>query len=125
EAIRVVAFRQDGFDGEIAVTATSLPEGVTASEFIIGPAANSGLLVLSAAANASGKIGQIQIIGKSKIANAEVARTARPAHPLSPVPFAQPNNPGQPSLASRLTDSLPVVVSDAESSRVSMILQDP
>lgn len=125
EAVRVVAFRQDGFDGEITVTATGLPEGVTASEFIIGPQANAGLLVLTADANAGGKMGQIQIVGKSKIADKEITRMARPAHPLSPVPFAQPNNPGQPSLASRLTDNLPVVVSDAEIARVAMKLQDP
>ncbi len=114
EAVRVVAFRQDGFDGEITVTATGLPEGVTASEFTIGPSTNSGLLVLSADANAGGKIGQIQVIGKSKFADKEITRTARPAHPLAAVPFAQPNNPGQPSLASRLTDNLSVVVSDTE-----------
>ena len=125
EAVRVVAYRQDGFDGEIAISASGLPEGVTASEFIIGPAANAGLLVLTAAANAPAKIGELKIVGKSKVGEKELVRSARPGHPLSAVPFAQPNNPGQPSLASRLTQTLPVVVSESESARVAVKLEDP
>jgi hypothetical protein len=51
--IRVLAFRQDGFDDEIRVTATQLPAGVTCTDAIIGPASHVGMLVLSAAANAA------------------------------------------------------------------------
>jgi hypothetical protein len=125
EAVRVVAFRQDGFDGEIIVNATGMPEGVTASETIIGPAANAGLLVVTCDANAPGKLGHLRIVGKSKIGDKEIARQARPSHPLAAVPFAQPQNPGQPSLPSRLTDTLPVLVSESESARIVMKLDDP
>lgn len=125
EAVRVVAFRRDGFDGPIHVTATGLPNGVTASELTIGPASHSGLLVLTAAAGAPGGIGQLQIVGKAVVAGKELTRSARPGHPLQPVLFTQPNNPGQPSLLSRLTDSLPVAVSEAEKARVVLTLADP
>ena len=52
-AIRVVAFRRDGFDGEIKVTATNLPTGVTCHDAVIGPARNAAALVLAAAPNAA------------------------------------------------------------------------
>lgn len=125
EAVRVVVFRQDGFDGEISLSASGLPEGVTASETIIGPAANSGLLVLTADPQAAGKVGELQILGKSKWGHQEITRIARPSHPLSAVPFAQPNNAGQPSLAARLTDQLPIVVSDTETARIVVKLEEP
>ncbi|MCA9172976.1 MAG: PPC domain-containing protein [Planctomycetales bacterium] len=125
EAIRVIAYRQDGFDGEIRVSASGLPGGVTASEFVIGPASFVGTLVLSADANAPGGIGQLRVTGKATVGGAEVTRVARPAHPLQPVPFAQPNNPGQPSLTGRLAADLPVVVSEGETARVVMKLEDP
>lgn len=125
EAVRVVAYRQDGFDGEIKISASGLPAGVTASEFIIGPASNSGALILSCDANAAGAVGQLQITGTAVLQGREVSHVARPGHPLQAVPFAQPNNAGQPSLTGRLADSLPVVVSDAETAPVVLKLDDP
>jgi len=58
EAIRVTAFRQDGYDGEIHVTAAGLPKGVTGSEVVIGPANDYAILVLTAA-DGSGHEGDI------------------------------------------------------------------
>jgi len=125
EAIRVLAFRQDGYDGEIRVSVSGLPGGVTAPEVVIGPGSQVTSVVLSAAADAPAGIGKLQIVGKGKVADREVTRVARFGQPLQAVPFAQPNNAGQASLAARLTDSLLVVVSDAEKARVAFRLDDP
>jgi hypothetical protein len=125
ETVRVVVFRQDGFDGEIQLTAEGMPPGVSASEFLIGPAANMGMLVLTAEAGAAGGTGNLRITGKAKVGDRDVARVARLAHPLQAVPLTQPGNNGQPGVASRLTDDLLVVVSDTETARVAMTLEDP
>ena len=77
EMIEVLAFRRDGFDGEITVTAENLPAGVTATPIILGPAASTGLLVLSAAEGAAEGLSLISVTGKAKIGQADVARVAR------------------------------------------------
>ena len=77
EMIGVMAFRQDGFDGEITVTAEGLPAGVTCHEAIIGPKANSAQLVLQSTDAAAAWTGTIRIVGKAKIANADATRVAR------------------------------------------------
>lgn len=125
EAIRVLAFRQDGYDGEIRVSVSGLPGGVTAPEVVIGPGSQVTSVVLSATPDAPASVGKLQIIGKGKVADREVQRVARLGHPLQAVPFAQPNNAGQASLAARLTDSLPIVVSEAEKARIAFRLDDP
>ncbi|MCA9065751.1 MAG: PPC domain-containing protein, partial [Planctomycetaceae bacterium] len=52
DVIHVIAGRQDGFAGEITVTATGLPEGMTAEPIVIGPDNSFGTIVLTAAADA-------------------------------------------------------------------------
>ncbi len=125
EAVRVVAFRQDGFQGEIHVRAEGLPSGVSAADIIIGPGSETGWLVLEAAQDAEPSLGHIQVLGRAMIRDVETQRKARLGRPLQAVPFAQLNNRNQASLASRLTDSLPVVVSDHEAEPVSIQLQPP
>lgn len=121
ESVRVVVFRQDGFAGEIKLTAEGLPTGVTAPEMIIGPDCNQAVVVLTAADAAPG-VGEIRIKGTSNIGGAEVARVARISQPLVNVPFSQPNNGGQSVIAARLVDKLPVVISDSETERVTIAL---
>ncbi len=75
--LRVVAFRRDNFTGEIVVSATGLPSGVTCAPVTIGPSSTSAMLVLAAADNAAVATGFIQVVGKSKIGAAAVTRTAR------------------------------------------------
>ncbi len=125
EAVRVVAFRRDGFDGEIRVSANGLPPGVTSSEMILGPGSNRTTLVLTAAKGAAANVGQLQVTGKAKVGGRDVTRIARLGEPLRPVPFSQPNNTNQPSLDARLTQSLPIVVSGTETERVVLSLTDP
>lgn len=76
--IDVMAFRRDGFAGEIAVTAEGLPAGVTSQPVVIGVGQNSATLVLTASDQAPAFAGEIRIVGRAKIGDADVARTARP-----------------------------------------------
>ena len=77
--IEVVAFRREGFDGEIHVTAENLPAGVTAQPMTLGPAQNAGVLVLTAADDAPESIALVTITGRAQGAAGELVRTARPA----------------------------------------------
>lgn len=118
-AIRIVAFRRDGFDGEIHVTASGLPAGVTCSDAILGPTSNVGMLVLSAAANAAPATTLVKVIGKAKVGSAEVTREARFGAALLPtIVRAQPNQ-NMPSVDARLTRDLCVSVSASEIAPIS------
>ncbi|HZK82910.1 MAG TPA: hypothetical protein VFC46_17635, partial [Humisphaera sp.] len=74
--IDVLAFRREGFDGEIELSAENLPPGVTAAPAVIGPSVNVGHLVISAGPGAADWSGAIRVIGKAKIAGADVVRPA-------------------------------------------------
>jgi hypothetical protein len=76
---RVIAFRRDGFEGEITVTAAGLPAGVTAKPLILGGASSQGFLTFWAAPDAAAWTGQITISGTAKVAETDLVRKARPA----------------------------------------------
>lgn len=113
DVVHIVAFRQDEFDGEITVSATGLPEGVTTEDIVIGPGNHFGTLILTAADAAPASIGTLQIIAKSTVNGAEVIRPARYGAALTPFQFNQPNA-NVPSVRSRLVERLQVCVSESE-----------
>lgn len=125
EAVKVVVFRQDGFSGEVKLSASGLPPGVSASDMIVGPDAHHAMFTLSAAKDAAAGVGEVKITGTSTIDGQQITRTARIGQPLENVPFAQPNNPGQASIAARLVDRLPVVVSESEAERIILTAVEP
>ena len=112
--IRVLAFRQDGFDGEIRVTATQLPAGVTCTDAIIGPASHAGMLVLTAAANAAPSTALIQVTGKAKLGATDVTRIARFGAALTPTINRTTAAQVMPPVTSRVTRNLAVSVSASE-----------
>lgn len=115
--IRVVAFRRDGFDGEIAVTATNLPSGVTCSDGIIGPEAQHTMIVLSAAANAGDATGLIQVVGKAQIGTAQVSRQARFGAALAVTQNRNQNaTQVSPAVDGRIAQELAVSVTSQETS---------
>jgi hypothetical protein len=75
----VFILRQDGFQGEIELTATGLPPGVTCKNVVVGAGMRHGSLVVTAAADASPWTGTIQVRGSAIIRGAAVERDARPA----------------------------------------------
>jgi hypothetical protein len=117
DTIRVVAFRRDGFTGDIRVSASGLPEGVTSNEVLIGSTVNTATLVLTATENAPPRVGQVQIVGKATIGDQEVARVARCGTALVPSQMMQP---GQQmiSVPARLTSNIMVGVSELETDAV-------
>lgn len=118
--IRVVAFRQAGFDGEITVTATGLPAGVTSSDAIIGPASNHAMLVLTAAENAAPATAAVQITGRAKIGTADVVRQARLGVALAPTVQRGDANQQVPAVESRVARDLVVSISPTEVSPIGL-----
>lgn len=118
DSIHVVAFRQDGFNGDIRVSVTGLPEGITSSEVLIGGNATSATLVLTAAEGAGPVTGQLQVVGKATIGGQEVLRVARAGTALAAPP--QQMQPGQmmTSVPARMTSHIVVSVSELETAPV-------
>lgn len=77
--IRVLALRRDGYSGEIDVTAESLPTGVSAAPLKLPAGSASGFLMLSATKDAPNWTGALGIVGRAKIGDREIRRTARAA----------------------------------------------
>ena len=105
QAVQVVGFRQDGFDGEITLTAEGLPAGVTCVPQVLGPKLNQGAIVLTAAANAKDWTGAFTITGTATVNGKKVTRVAQ----AGCLVFPSPNN--QPAV-SRLARSLCLAVRD-------------
>lgn len=120
ESIRVVVFRQDGFAGEIKLTAEGLPAGVTAPEMVIGPDCHQAIFSFTAAPDAAESVGEIRLKATATIEGQAVTRLARISQPLGRVAFIQPNDAGQAVPASKLVDRLPVVISASETERITL-----
>jgi hypothetical protein len=75
--IKVLAFRRDGFNGEIALSCEDLPAGVVAADTRIESGKNAGTLLLTAGDAAANWSGVVRIIGKAKIGETVMARAAR------------------------------------------------
>lgn len=75
--VEVIAFRREGFDGAIRVSADDLPAGVTAPAAMIAPWSDTTTLTLSAAADAAPTLAAVNVVGQATINGAEVTRAAR------------------------------------------------
>ena len=117
-AIRVVAFRRNGFDGPIEVSATGLSAGVTATTGTIGPASNHTMIVLTAAANAKPATGLIQVTGKAKVGTADVTRTAQFGTALAKTAARQNSNQIPAAVDGRISRNLAVSISAEETSPI-------
>jgi hypothetical protein len=106
-ALRVLAWRQEGFNGDITITAEGLPKGVTCKPQTLGNGLRHMVLVVSAAADAPEWTGQIKVKGTATINGKPVVREARPAG-ISLVNPAQQNI----SRAGRLERDLVLAVRD-------------
>lgn len=100
----VFVWRQDGFNGDVKLTAEGLPKGVTCPPQIVGKGLRQGTLVVSAAADAPEWAGDFKIKGTATIGGQPVVREARSAGVIWPV--QQPNIP----TLSRLEHSLVLAV---------------
>lgn len=83
--IRVLVFRRDGFGGELELTATNLPPGVTAATTRVAAGQNSGVILLTASDDASGAA-NATLLGHAIINGSPVIRSAPLAFLQWPVP---------------------------------------
>ena len=123
EAVRVVVFRRDGFKGDIRVSCTGLPAGVTTEEIFIGSGNNSGTLILSAIEGAAAGVGTLQIVGKAVVNGQEITRESRYGAALTPSQFAQPTS-NIASVPARLVNRIQVCVSEKESALETLTIGD-
>jgi hypothetical protein len=107
EGFTVIAFREDGFNGDIALSVEGLPKGVTCVPQSIGAGQRAGALVFSAAADAAPWVGEVKVKGTAVIRGQTMVREARPAAITWPVQ-PQQNIP----TVSRLERSLMLAVRD-------------
>jgi hypothetical protein len=113
--IRVVAFRRDGFKGDIQLSADGLPAGVSFATSQIDGDKSSALLFLTAGSNTNGWFGPIRVTGKAKIGDHEVVREALAGSVTWTVPDY--NNE---AIRSRLTSQLFLAVSEVEPAPISI-----
>ena len=113
--VRVVAFRRDGFAGEIELSGDALPAGVTCAASKIAAGKNDTLLLFTATEPAARWAGPIRVIGKAKVGEAEIVRDARPAV----VSWNVPNYDNEP-VSARLTQEFVLAVSGVEVAPISI-----
>jgi hypothetical protein len=89
EQLTVLAWRQDGFNGDITLTVEGLPAGVTCPPQVIGGGLKFTPLVLSAAASAADWTGEIKVKATATIGGKTVVHEARPAGITWPIQVAQ------------------------------------
>lgn len=74
--LKIVAFRQDGFNGEIELYAEGLPEGIACTRATLARNETSMTLMLSSSETASGWVGPLRIVGKARGEQSEIVREA-------------------------------------------------
>ena len=78
-AIPIVAVRQDGFAGDIVVTAEGLPAGVHCEPVTIRAGKTSGQLVITTDEQVADWVGSIRVVGEGKVGETRLRRVATPA----------------------------------------------
>ncbi len=109
QALKVYVDRQDDFDDEIQLSVDGLPPSVTCPGGTIGPKANVGLLVLTAAEDAPEWSGPIRVVGTAKINGQDAARDARGGSLV----WGSNDRQNQP-IRARMTENVTIAVSGKE-----------
>ena len=113
--IKVLAFRRDGFNGEIRLAVEGLPKGVSCAESKIAANNNSATLMLVASEKSEGWAGSIAVIGRTEIGGSPVIREARGGMMTWAV-----NDYNLQPVFSRMTRDFVIAVSDSEASPISL-----
>lgn len=116
-AVRIM--RQHGFDGDVAITAEGLPDGVTCHGAVAGGKVNQVSLVFSAIENASAWSGPIRVIGKAKIGDREISHPARAGAFIWGTPNAQQQQP-----IVRIVSNVTLAILDRQKAPLSLQLGD-
>ncbi|MFL5241476.1 MAG: PPC domain-containing protein [Gemmataceae bacterium] len=120
ESYTVLAWRLDGFTGEINLNVEGLPKGVTCPPYVLGKNMRQTELVLSAAADAAVWAGPIKVTGTAIVNGQTVVKEARPASITWPV---QPQQ--QIPTITRLDRQLMLAVREKAPYNVTALLDKP
>lgn len=81
-AFKVMARRRDGFDGPIELSVPNPPPGVTISPAVMAGALSEQMLTVTLAPDAASGVLSLAVVGKSKVGEQELSRTAVPAEAM-------------------------------------------
>lgn len=119
-ALEVVAFRRDGFDGEIELAMEGLPKGVTAHGLKIPAGQSRGMMLITAQADAPRGYANATFVGRSTVAGQAVTRPCRLASVAWPIPDSWGEIPSP-----RLLADVPVSVSGLEMAPLTITAKAP
>jgi hypothetical protein len=108
-ALEVVVVRRDGFNGEIELEMSDLPNGVTAAGLKIPTGKSRGVMLVTAAPNAPRGLSEAKFFGRSQLNGQELVRPVHMAQMAWPIADSWGEIPSP-----RLVAGLPVSVTDAE-----------
>lgn len=96
----VVAFRRDGFNGEIKLATGGLPEGFVTPPEVIGPGQSEARMIISAPPAAALGIFAPKVTGTARIGDRDVVREAVPSEDLLQAFYYMHNVPSHEMLLS-------------------------
>jgi len=119
-ALEVIAFRRDGFDGEIEISMEGLPKGVTAQGLRIPPGKSNGMMLITAAEDAPRGYANAKFVGRAKIAEKEIIHPCHLASVAWPIPDSWGEIPSP-----RLLADVPVSVSGIDMAPITITAKTP
>lgn len=115
-ALRVMAFRRDGFNGDIELAIENPPPGLIFEGDKIPAGQSSDFILLTAAEDAPDFAGPVRLIGKAKIGDKERVREVRGGTMIFPVGNVDTERP-----ESRLTREFALAIMSKESAPLSFL----
>lgn len=119
-ALEVVAFRRDGFDGEIELAMEGLPKGVRAQGLKIPAGQSRGMMLVTADADAPRGYANATFIGRATVAGQAVTRPCRLASFAWPIPDSWSEIPSP-----RLLANVPISVSGIDRAPLTISAKAP
>jgi hypothetical protein len=119
-ALEVIAFRRDGFDGEIELAMEGLPAGVTAQGLKIPAGKSHGLMLITAKADAPRGYANARFVGRATIADQSVTRPCHLASVAWPIQDSWGEIPSP-----RLLADVPVSVAGVELAPLTIAAKTP
>ncbi len=114
-AVRVLAFRRDGFNGDIRLSIENPPPGLIFEGDTIPAGQSSDYLLFTAAENAPAFAGPLKLVGRAQVGENELVREARGGTMVFPVGNTDSERP-----ESRLTSEFALAICDKETAPISI-----
>ncbi len=118
--VRVMAFRRDGFAGDIALSLVQPPPGLSLASDLIESGKSTDFVLLTAAADAPAYAGPIHLVGRARIDERDVQREARGGTLVFPVGNVDTERP-----EARVIARFELAVTDQESAPIAITPTEP